>query len=62
MKLAGADPAPARRRVDLAKHGLGERGTPWWEQDDSQRQQRWKAALAELDAFDLDEPHARGAR
>lgn len=52
MTSAGDDPAPARRRVDLAKHGLGERGTPWWEQDSEQRQQRWERALADLDALD----------
>lgn len=49
---AGADPAPARRRVDLAKHGLGERGTPWWEQDDAERRQRWEDALERLDHLD----------
>lgn len=47
----GQDPAPARRRVDLAKRGLGERGAPWWEQDETQRRRRWEAALAELDAL-----------
>jgi len=38
--------------VDLAKHGLGERGTPWWEQDGPQRRRRWEAALTDLDALD----------
>ncbi|USQ75627.1 2-polyprenylphenol hydroxylase [Ornithinimicrobium cryptoxanthini] len=52
LRLADQDPAPARRRVDLAKHGLGERGTPWWEQDADERRARWEAALEELDAFD----------
>jgi len=28
---AGEDTAPARRRVDDAKRGLGERGPPWWQ-------------------------------
>ncbi|WP_022924694.1 hypothetical protein [Serinicoccus marinus] len=51
----GEDPAPARRRVDLAKHGLGERGTPWWEQDDEARRARWQEALDELSALDRDE-------
>ncbi|MGB7450155.1 MAG: 2-polyprenylphenol hydroxylase [Ornithinimicrobium sp.] len=51
-KRADVDPAPHRVRVDLAKHGLGERGTPWWEQSGSQRQHRWEAALRELDALD----------
>ena len=49
---AGEDPSPARRRVDLAKHGLGERGTPWWEQDAAQRRSRWEEALTDLDALD----------
>jgi len=43
------DPAPHRRRVDLAKHGLGERGTPWWEQSAAEREQRWESALRQLD-------------
>jgi hypothetical protein len=49
---AGKDPAPSRRRVDLAKHGLGERGTPWWEQDAGRRRTRWEEALTDLDALD----------
>ncbi|MEO6018636.1 MAG: 2-polyprenylphenol hydroxylase [Knoellia sp.] len=49
---AGEDPAPSRGRVDLAKHGLGERGTPWWEQDAGQRRARWEEALSALDALD----------
>jgi hypothetical protein len=40
----------ARARVRLAKTGLGERGTAWWEQDGDGRRARWEAALAELDA------------
>ena len=48
-KRAGEDLAPAREVVDLAKHGLGERGTPWWEQTDEQRRHRWQTALSELD-------------
>ncbi len=39
----------ARARVGTAKRGLGERGTPWWEQDSDARRERWTAALAELD-------------
>ena len=42
--------AAARARVQLAKTGLGERGTPWWEQDDDARRARWEAALRELEA------------
>ena len=41
-----------RLRTQLAKVGLGERGTPWWEQTDSQRRDRWESALVELDALD----------
>ena len=44
--------AAARQRVQLAKVGLGERGTPWWEQAPDERRHRWEAALAELDALD----------
>lgn len=55
LKGAGEDPSPARRRVDLAKHGLGERGTPWWEQDDAERRRRWEDALAQLDALEGDD-------
>jgi hypothetical protein len=51
-RAAGQDPAPARRRVDLAKHGLGERGTRWWEQSPEQRRERWEAALRDLDGLD----------
>ncbi|MBA8793484.1 hypothetical protein FHX74_001089 [Friedmanniella endophytica] len=50
--------AAARRRVGAAKHGLGERGTPWWEQDAGERRRRWEAALAEL--ADLDPDGNRG--
>ncbi len=42
----------ARERSGLAKHGLGERGTPWWEQDEQARRERWSAALEALDALD----------
>lgn len=42
--------AAARRRVDAAKHGLGERGAPWWELDLAARRARWEAALRELGA------------
>jgi hypothetical protein len=43
-----ADVADARARVQLAKTGLGERGDPWWEQDDDARRARWEAALRAL--------------
>ncbi|WP_298746229.1 2-polyprenylphenol hydroxylase [uncultured Serinicoccus sp.] len=52
LRGAGEDPAPARRRVDLAKHGLGERGEPWWDQGGPERRERWETALRELDALD----------
>jgi hypothetical protein len=41
-----------RHRTQLAKVGLGERGTPWWEQTGAERRERWESALAELDALD----------
>ena len=44
--------AAARHRTGLAKHGLGERGTPWWEQSDDERHARWEQALTDLDALD----------
>ncbi|NJP67945.1 hypothetical protein [Streptomyces spiramenti] len=45
----GAAERHARRRVQLAKTALGERGTPWWEQSDSERRDRWETGLAALD-------------
>jgi hypothetical protein len=47
-----AELAATRQRTRLAKVGLGERGTPWWEQTDAQRRECWESALAELDALD----------
>jgi hypothetical protein len=41
-----------RHRTQLAKVGLGERGTPWWEQSAAERRERWESALAELDDLD----------
>jgi hypothetical protein len=29
--------------------GLGERGAPWWDQDDDERRTRWETAPGELD-------------
>ncbi|TYP86182.1 biopolymer transporter Tol [Blastococcus xanthinilyticus] len=40
--------AAARARVQLAKTGLGERGTAWWEQSDAERRDRWETALRAL--------------
>ncbi len=34
----------ARAGVQAAKVALGERGTPWWEQSDEQREARWAEA------------------
>ncbi len=41
--------ARARKRVNLAKTGLGERGPYWWERDESARLEAARAALQELD-------------
>ena len=41
--------AAARKRVGLAKHGLGERGPRWWEEPLEARLRRAREALAELD-------------
>lgn len=34
-----------RAGVHAAKVALGERGTPWWEQSDEERRNRWTADL-----------------
>ena len=44
--------ARARRRVDLAKHGLGERGPRWWDEDVADRRRRAQEALDALAALD----------
>lgn len=52
----------ARRRVQIAKEGLGERGTPWWEQSPAERQARWEKAIKALDDLRTsDEPATNGA-
>ncbi len=50
-KSAGDDAAvaAARAKVQLAKVGLGERGTAWWDQSDAERTERWETALRDLD-------------
>lgn len=51
--LRAEDPAAeldARSRVHAAKVALGERGTPWWEQDGAERRQRWQDGLAALNS------------
>lgn len=40
-----AETAAARARVQCIKVALGERGTPWWEQSDAERAERWRAGL-----------------
>ena len=44
--------AGARRRVGLAKHGLGERGPYWWDEPEADRIARARTALAELGRLD----------
>jgi hypothetical protein len=44
--------AAARRRVGLAKHGLGERGPCWWDDPEADRIARAREALRELDRLD----------
>ena len=39
-----------RDRVQTAKEGLGERGTPWWELDERDRLERASTALEHLRA------------
>lgn len=41
--------AAARRRVGIAKRGLGERGPYWWDEPVAARIQQAREALAELD-------------
>lgn len=35
--------AEVRAGVHAAKVALGERGTPWWEQSDDERRERWSS-------------------
>jgi hypothetical protein len=44
--------AEARRRVGLAKHGLGERGPYWWDDLEEDRIARARTALADLAELD----------
>ncbi|AXH36305.1 biopolymer transporter Tol [Humibacter sp. BT305] len=44
--------AAARRRVGLAKHGLGERGPAWWDEPEADRLRRAREALEALDELD----------
>ncbi|MBG6054673.1 hypothetical protein IWX81_001063 [Salinibacterium sp. CAN_S4] len=47
--------ADARRRVSLAKHGLGERGPRWWEEPEQARLAQAEDALKKLDALGNDQ-------
>ncbi|RBP62018.1 hypothetical protein DFO66_11749 [Brevibacterium sanguinis] len=38
-----------RNRVNIAKHGLGERGDYWWEMGIEERRRRAEQALRELE-------------
>ncbi|MCT1354570.1 hypothetical protein [Gordonia sp. p3-SID1431] len=42
----------SRQGVQAAKVALGERGTPWWEQTDDERRERWEAHVARPDEED----------
>ncbi|KZX22165.1 biopolymer transporter Tol [Rathayibacter tanaceti] len=44
--------ALARRRVGLAKRGLGERGPVWWDEPESVRLDRAREALLALEELD----------
>ena len=44
--------AAARKRVGLAKHGLGERGPRWWETPVDERIAAARDALSELEKLD----------
>lgn len=35
-----------RAGIHAAKVALGERGTPWWEQSDAERHERWSVEVA----------------
>jgi hypothetical protein len=37
----------SRAGVRAAKVALGERGTPWWEQSDAERRERWETEVPE---------------
>ncbi|UPG66356.1 hypothetical protein [Gordonia hongkongensis] len=42
----------SRQGVQAAKVALGERGTPWWEQTDDERRERWETEVARPDDQD----------
>ena len=39
----------ARDGVHAVKVALGERGTPWWEQSEEERRERWSAPVPSLE-------------
>lgn len=39
----------SRHGVQAAKVALGERGTPWWEQTEDERRERWETEVARPD-------------
>lgn len=41
--------AATRAGVQASKVALGERGTPWWEQTDDEREARWSAHVPRPD-------------
>lgn len=43
----GPEESASRAGVQAAKVALGERGTPWWEQSDDERRDRWGAEVPE---------------
>jgi hypothetical protein len=46
-RTKGTEEEPtARAGVQAAKVALGERGTPWWEQSDDERRERWSAPVS----------------
>lgn len=55
-RASEADRPAVRRRVQLAKEGLGERGEPWWELAPGERIRRGRERLAAIE--DLED--ARG--
>ena len=53
-KRSGVDGrvARARRRVGLAKLGLGERGPYWWDRPEGERIEQARVALRDLEALE----------
>ena len=62
--VRGVGEAPAERRardrVQLAKEGLGERGTAWWELPVAEREQRARDRLSRLDEAAPEAAASRG--